>query len=121
MSKKNRLTLFIFIALILGVAVGYYLNVNSFSENNNAIVSADAQVKKIELQMGKLSDTTVAGYAVLKTQKIEQTKIRKENEAKREKSLEPLTLLSDIFLRLIKMIVAPLVFATLVVGVAKVG
>jgi Na+/H+-dicarboxylate symporter len=35
--------------------------------------------------------------------------------------LEPLTLLSDIFLRLIKMIVAPLVFSTLVVGVAKVG
>ena len=29
--------------------------------------------------------------------------------------------LSDIFLRLIKMIIAPLVFATLVVGVAKVG
>jgi Na+/H+-dicarboxylate symporter len=121
MSNKNRLTLFIFIALILGVAVGYYLNVNSFSKNNDAIAGADAQVKKIELQMGKLSDTTVAGYAVLKTQKIEQVKIRKENEVKREKSLEPLTLLSDIFLRLIKMIVAPLVFATLVVGVAKVG
>jgi Na+/H+-dicarboxylate symporter len=31
------------------------------------------------------------------------------------------TILSDIFLRLIKMIVAPLVFTTLVVGVAKVG
>lgn len=30
-------------------------------------------------------------------------------------------ILSDIFLRLIKMIIAPLVFATLVVGVAKVG
>ena len=29
--------------------------------------------------------------------------------------------LSDIFLRLIKMIIAPLVFCTLVVGVAKVG
>ncbi len=31
------------------------------------------------------------------------------------------SILSDIFLRLIKMIIAPLVFATLVVGVAKVG
>lgn len=32
-----------------------------------------------------------------------------------------ISILSDIFLRLIKMIIAPLVFATLVVGVAKVG
>ena len=35
--------------------------------------------------------------------------------------LEPFSLLADIFLRLIKMIVAPLVFTTLVVGVAKQG
>lgn len=32
-----------------------------------------------------------------------------------------LTILSDIFLRLIKMIIAPLVFSTLVVGIAKLG
>ncbi|MBB2145193.1 cation:dicarboxylase symporter family transporter [Pedobacter sp. LMG 31464] len=121
MSNKNKLTLFIFIALILGVAVGYYLNVNNFNENNNAIVGADAQVKKIEIQMGNLTDTTVSQYAVLKAQKADQVKIRKENETVREKKLEPFTLLSDIFLRLIKMIVAPLVFTTLVVGVAKVG
>jgi len=38
-----------------------------------------------------------------------------------DKLLEPFSLLSDIFLRLIKMIVAPLVFTTLVVGVAKLG
>lgn len=35
--------------------------------------------------------------------------------------LEYVTLVTDIFLRLIKMIIAPLVFATLVVGVAKLG
>jgi Na+/H+-dicarboxylate symporter len=121
MSNKNRLTLFIFIALILGVAVGYYLNVNNFDKNNTAIVNADAQVKKIEAQMSALPDTLVSQYAVLKTQKADQVKIRKTNETDREKGLEPLTLLSDIFLRLIKMIVAPLVFTTLVVGVAKVG
>jgi len=121
MSNKNKLTLFIFLALIVGVAVGYFLNVNNFSKNNNAIINADAQVKKIEIQMGNLPDTLVSQYAILKTQKSEQIKIRKENETIREKGLEPLTLLSDIFLRLIKMIVAPLVFTTLVVGVAKVG
>ena len=39
----------------------------------------------------------------------------------RDKKLEWFTILADIFLRLIKMIVAPLVFTTLVVGVAKLG
>jgi Na+/H+-dicarboxylate symporter len=38
-----------------------------------------------------------------------------------DKILQPFSLLADIFLRLIKMIVAPLVFSTLVVGVAKQG
>jgi Na+/H+-dicarboxylate symporter len=121
MSNKNRLTLFIFIALIVGVGVGYYLNLNTFNKNNESIASSDAQVKKIEIQMGSLTDTTVAAYAILKTEKAAQINIRKENEKVREKKLEPFTLLSDIFLRLIKMIVAPLVFTTLVVGVAKVG
>lgn len=38
-----------------------------------------------------------------------------------EKTVEPFSLLPEVFLRLIKMIVAPLVFFTLVVGVAKLG
>ena len=57
----------------------------------------------------------------MKTERKAQLTIRKKNETIRDKKLEPFTLLSDIFLRLIKMIVAPLVFTTLVVGVAKVG
>ncbi len=42
-------------------------------------------------------------------------------EADYKKFSENIQILSEIFLRLIKMIIAPLVFATLVVGVAKVG
>ncbi len=42
-------------------------------------------------------------------------------EADYKKFADNIQILSDIFLRLIKMIIAPLVFATLVVGVAKVG
>ncbi len=42
-------------------------------------------------------------------------------EADYKSFAENIQILSDIFLRLIKMIIAPLVFATLVVGVAKVG
>ncbi len=38
-----------------------------------------------------------------------------------DKVLEPFSLVADVFLRLIKMIVAPLVFTTLIVGVAKQG
>ncbi|MEO7767928.1 MAG: dicarboxylate/amino acid:cation symporter, partial [Ferruginibacter sp.] len=46
---------------------------------------------------------------------------KNDNLAARDKKLDWFTVLADIFLRLIKMIVAPLVFTTLVVGVAKLG
>ena len=70
--KKSRLTLSIFLALILGIATGFYCNVNSTLPG-------------------------VAGF------------------------VEFIPILSDIFLNLVKMIISPLVFATLVVGVAKLG
>ena len=121
MSKNNKLTFFIFFALVLGVILGYVLNVKTFNTYNTNILSADNQVKNIDFKLSAIKDTTVSQYAVLKAEKKAALQVRKENETIREKKLEPLTLLSDIFLRLIKMIVAPLVFATLVVGVAKVG
>lgn len=119
--KKNKLTLFIFIALIAGIALGYILNVNSINVYNQNILNADAKVKSIEVNIAKSTDTTSVAYTQLKAEKKANSKIKKENEDIREKKLEYFTLLSDIFLRLIKMIVAPLVFTTLVVGVAKVG
>ena len=70
--KKSRLTLSIFLALSLGIATGFYCNVNSTLPG-------------------------VAGF------------------------VEFIPILSDIFLNLVKMIISPLVFATLVVGVAKLG
>lgn len=119
--KKNKLTLFIFIALIAGVALGYILNVNSIDVYNQNISNADAMVKSIEVSIKKTTDTTSAAFTELKNERKVQAGIKKQNEDIREKKLEYFTLLSDIFLRLIKMIVAPLVFTTLVVGVAKVG
>ena len=74
-NKSNRLTLYIILAMLAGVGLGFLLN------QNLATKTPDAQAK----------------------------------------ILEPFSLLADIFLRLIKMIVAPLVFTTLVVGVAKQG
>ena len=70
---SRRFTLYVLLAMILGVAVGYGVN---------ASVTDPATLK------------TLAGYFSLAT---------------------------DIFLRLIKMIIGPLVFSTLVAGVAHMG
>ncbi len=119
--KKNKLTLYIFIALILGVIVGYIYNVNVVAVYNNKINAAETSIKAIDNNLFKLKDTTALIYKDLKTQRIAQAKIRKANDAIREDKVMYFNILSDIFLRLIKMIIAPLVFTTLVVGIAKVG
>jgi len=72
LSKNNRLTVYILVAMVLGIAVGYGMNLNM-------------------------------------------------EEAGRKEVAESLKILTDIFLRLVKMIIAPLVFSTLVVGIAKLG
>ncbi|MBO9571661.1 MAG: dicarboxylate/amino acid:cation symporter [Chitinophagaceae bacterium] len=72
MKKGNRLTLYIIIALVAGIILGFILNKN--------------------IEASEVPE--IAGW---------------------------FSLLPDVFLRLIKMIVAPLVFFTLVVGVAKLG
>lgn len=72
MAKRNRLTVFILIAMILGVVIGYVVHQNSSAP-----------------YIKKFSDNA--------------------------------RLLTTIFLRLVQMIIAPLVFSTLVVGIAKLG
>jgi Na+/H+-dicarboxylate symporter len=71
-QKKSRLTLYILIAMILGIVAGYFVH-----ENYPA--------------------TTIKVFS---------------DNAK---------LLTTIFLRMVQMIIAPIVFATLVVGIAKLG
>lgn len=72
MKKRNNLTLYILISMVLGAAVGYFV---------------------------------YAGYPV----------------ETRNNFAANIKLLSTIFLRLVQMIIAPLVFSTLVVGIAKLG
>ncbi len=72
MKLSNKLTIYIIISMLAGVALGYLIHVNSSSD------SIQAFSKNIKL-------------------------------------------LTTIFLRLVQMIIAPLVFATLVVGIAKLG
>ncbi|WP_158828230.1 dicarboxylate/amino acid:cation symporter [Mucilaginibacter lacusdianchii] len=119
--KKNKLTLYIFIALILGIVAGYIYNQQVINDYNKKIEVADKTLKKIDDQIIKLKDTTSAPFQTLKAERVAQLKLKKEADIKREDKLVWFSILSDIFLRLIKMIVAPLVFTTLVVGVAKVG
>jgi Na+/H+-dicarboxylate symporter len=70
MNKRNRLTTWILVGLVLGIATGYVANT-------------------------QLTDPK--GFADI------------------------MSLVTTLFLRLIKMIIAPLVFSTLVVGIAKMG
>jgi len=118
---KSKLTLYIFIALILGVIAGYIYNVHVIGEINNKISNADANIKSISIRLLTLKDSTTADYRSLKIQKTAQVIIRSQNDGLRDDKLEGFTILSELFLRLIKMIIGPLVFTTLVVGVAKVG
>jgi Na+/H+-dicarboxylate symporter len=119
--QKSKLTLYIFVALILGVIAGYLYNVYVIDAINTKINKAETTIKSIDNRLAELHDSTQSIYKSLKIQKTEQVSIREENESMREDKLEGFSLLSDVFLRLIKMIVAPLIFTTLVVGIAKVG
>jgi len=75
-QKTNRQTLYVAVALVLGIVAGEFLNVTFAGPQTNPALQQVVTV---------------------------------------------LTVLTDIFLRLIKMIIAPLVFSTLVVGMAKMG
>lgn len=118
---KNKLTLYIFLALIIGVMVGYILNVGWINTYNKQIGSANKNIKVLNTKAENFADTNQVAYHIISKKLKEQIALKSKNEVLRDKALEPFSILSDIFLRLIKMIVAPLVFTTLVVGVAKVG
>jgi Na+/H+-dicarboxylate symporter len=114
-AKRNRLTLYIFIALVAGIGLGFGLNKSYVAPQNNVILAADAYLAQQASQ-----PATVVTPAM--TKQAAQWKEQKAAAIKeRDGKLQGFSVLADIFLRLIKMIVAPLVFSTLVVGVAKLG
>jgi Na+/H+-dicarboxylate symporter len=71
-TKKSRLTLYIIIAMVLGIIAGYYVNTNYEADTRKTFA-------------------------------------------------DNIKLLTTIFLRMVQMIIAPIVFSTLVVGIAKLG
>ncbi len=180
-SKPNRLTLYIGIALILGIVVGFIINKSYVGTENSRIATAEARhhllvksmkgfetpadpvlfekiavqikdasnkkkdaeyallndstgskamqavlfwsdsLRSLNTQIGALTDTSNAAYKALLNEKELISTQKAATIKARDKKIEWFSLMADIFLRLIKMIVAPLVFTTLVVGVAKLG
>ncbi|MEI6022129.1 MAG: cation:dicarboxylase symporter family transporter, partial [Bacteroidota bacterium] len=103
--KKNKLILFILLSMIVGLLTGYVIN---RSITNNKF--------KYETNLAAYSQSTK--NAIVKAElKYEEVKY---SEQKRQVASN-FSILSDIFLHLIKMIIAPLVLSVLVLGVAKVG
>ena len=106
-SKKNLLITSIVIAMLIGLITGYLINKFITAEKPEyaktvLVKSGNPEViKKTEAALNKLSE--------------------KQFKEQKKKIASRFSILSDIFLRMIKMIIAPLVFAVLVLGVAKVG
>ncbi|RYE26355.1 MAG: dicarboxylate/amino acid:cation symporter [Sphingobacteriales bacterium] len=120
-KKGNKLTLYIIIALVAGIALGFAFNSGYVQSENKQIIILDSQSKQLGLQLKSISDTTSIAYKDVLAAKQDIARQTVSITDARDRKLEPFSLLADIFLRLIKMIVAPLVFTTLVVGVAKLG
>jgi Na+/H+-dicarboxylate symporter len=118
-GKKNRLTLYIIIALFLGIGLGFILNQTYLFEENASLPAMDSRIRALKVEIASAKDSVS-----VKRLELERTELSLERNkilASRDEKVEPFSLLADLFLRLIKMIVAPLVFSTLVVGVAKLG
>ncbi|MGZ3861890.1 MAG: dicarboxylate/amino acid:cation symporter [Bacteroidia bacterium] len=105
MIKKNILIFSILIAMVIGVLVGAVIN------------------KSYTGSFETLKQATTLSYSQLpeKDQKFIEKKIDKMEKQRKKDAANPFSLMSEFFLRLIKMIIAPLVFSVLVVGVAKIG
>jgi Na+/H+-dicarboxylate symporter len=118
-KKKSRLTLFIIIGLIVGIATGFILNKNYVNEENTQLEVLDLRLKEIKAAQHTTTDSVA--ISTLEVERKTLNEQRNELLQARDKKTEPFSVLADVFLRLIKMIVAPLVLTTLVVGVAKLG
>ena len=118
-KKKSKLTLYIIIALVIGIGLGFTLNKGYVVEENKRLTEIEVSLLQLTANLNTATDSTVQSQLTAKKKAL--NKERNEVLSARDKKVEPFSILADIFLRLIKMIVAPLVFTTLVVGVAKLG
>ncbi len=103
---KNKLITLIIIFLVLGIVIGYFVN--------SSIASTKINTEKIVQQIANDEAKSKFNEWTISAEKT-YIKLRKAEIASR------FSVLSDIFLHLIKMIIAPLVLSVLIIGVSKVG
>ena len=118
-KKKSKLTIYILIALFAGIILGFTLNKIYVNDENSRLECLDAKIAANKHDQHSATDSLQR--TTLENELKNLNKERNEVLSARDKKVEPFAVLADVFLRLIKMIVAPLVFTTLVVGVAKLG
>src|SRR4026207_918601 len=157
--KGNRLTVFILVAMVLGVLVGYLMNQFgtgngiTYSPNKDYTgsdtISFNISGQKVDQKIFVVKDS--AAYKRVRDSIESSTWLVVSNSSKKYtpsvlqqddlklKSIsnsprhgiavisaiqsfsDNIKLLTTMFLRLVQMIIAPLVFTTLVVGIAKLG
>lgn len=118
-QKKSKLTLYIIIALFAGIAMGFVLNKSYISKENQSIAALQITIDEVTESIATTTDSVTHAQLLEKKKALSKEQNNLLNE--RDEKVEPFSILADIFLRLIKMIVAPLVLTTLIVGVAKLG
>ncbi len=101
--KNNRLIISILVAMVLGIIIGVIINNQQTSHFNEL-------KEKVATAAGSASEAHKMVTEISKSEKLQKKDIASY-----------FSVLSDIFLLLIKMIIAPLVLSVLVLGVAKVG
>lgn len=108
-KKKNRLITIIIFSMIFGIILGYGIN-KSITDNTPKL--EQSYIQKVSKGNPQIEKQVSEAITIIEKDNLKQAK---------KKVASHYSILSDIFLRLIKMIIAPLVLAVLVMGVAKVG
>src|SRR5205085_12548643 len=91
-KKKSRLTLYIIICLVLGIALRFILNQSYLEQENISLQKVDLAIKAVADQIGQAGD---ADKAALVSQKAALDTERNAILASRDKKVEPFSLLAD--------------------------
>lgn len=108
-SKKNRLITIIVLSMIIGIILGYGIN--------KSITANTYKIEQSYIQQKAKGNVKIEQKLTEACAKIDKDNLKTE----KKKVAANYSIMSDIFLRLIKMIIAPLVLSVLIMGVAKVG
>jgi len=110
------------LALLLGIGAGAWMNKQYVHLENEGIAKGELSYQSTLRTAAAYPASPEAVDTAYRAKQLRYAKNFKQKYLEvRDQKLEPFSLLPDLFLRLIKMIVAPLVFSTLVVGVARLG